>query len=59
MSYRVNIIIEKNDYGYYYSYSPDLNGWRTQAESLEEILDKVRKAMELYIETLTDPIITY
>ncbi len=52
MSYKVNIIIERDNYGYY-AYCPEMDGCHTQGESLEEVLHNIKEAIELYLETLT------
>jgi predicted RNase H-like HicB family nuclease len=51
MSYKVNVIIEKDEYGYY-AYCPELEGCQTQADTLEETLSNIKEAIELYLETL-------
>ena len=53
MSYKVSIIIEKDEYGYY-AYSPDLEGCQTQGDTIEESLNNMREAIELYLETLRE-----
>jgi predicted RNase H-like HicB family nuclease len=52
MSYKVNVVIEKDKYGYY-GYCPELEGCQTQGDSLEEILSNLKEAVELYLETLS------
>jgi len=52
MSYKVNVVIEKDEYGYY-AYCPELEGCQTQGETLEEILANIKEAIELYLETLS------
>jgi predicted RNase H-like HicB family nuclease len=52
MSYKLNILIEKDEYGYY-AYCPELPGCQTQADSLEEAKENIQEAVELYLETLT------
>jgi predicted RNase H-like HicB family nuclease len=52
MSYKVNVVIEKDEYGYY-AYCPELEGCQTQGDSLEEILNNIKEAIELYLETLS------
>ena len=52
MSKRLNIIIEKDEYGYY-AYCPDLEGCQTQGDSLDEVTENIKEAIELYLETLT------
>jgi len=51
MSYKVNIIIEKDDFGYY-AYCPEFQGCQTQGDTFEEVMDNIKEAVELYIETL-------
>ena len=53
MSYRVNAIIEKDADGYY-AYCPELEGCQTQGDSLEEVSQNIKEAIELYLETLSD-----
>ena len=49
---KVNIIIEKDENGYY-AFCPELKGAHSQGESLEEVLKNIKEAIELYVETLT------
>ena len=51
MSYKVSIIIEKDEYGYY-AFCPDLEGCQSQGDSLEEVMTNIKEAIELYLETL-------
>ncbi len=53
MSYKVSVIIEKNEQGYY-AYCPELEGCQTQGDSLEEVLDNIKEAAELYLETMNE-----
>ncbi len=53
MPYRVNAIIEKDADGYY-AYCPELEGCQTQGDSLEEVSENIKEAIELYLETLSD-----
>ncbi len=53
MTYKVNIVIEKDDNGYY-AYAPELEGCLSQGDSYENALENVREAIELYLETLTE-----
>lgn len=53
MSYKVSVIIEKDEHGYY-AYCPELEGCQTQGNSLEEVLDNIKEAAELYLETMTE-----
>ena len=53
MVYEVNVIIEKDDHGYY-AYSPELVGCQSQGDSYEEALANMREAVELFLETLNE-----
>lgn len=53
MSKRLNIIIEKDNNGYY-AYCPDLEGCQTQGDTLDEVTENIKEAIELYLETLSD-----
>ena len=53
MSYKVNVIVEKDEHGYY-AYCPELEGCQTQGDSLEETLENMKEAIELYLETLSE-----
>lgn len=51
MSYKVNVVIERDDDGYY-AWCPELPGCQTQGDSLDEVMANIREAVELYLETL-------
>ena len=51
MNYKVNVVIEKDEFGYY-AYCPELEGCHSQGDSLEEIMRNIKEAIELYLETL-------
>jgi len=53
MGYKINVVIEKDEYGYY-GYCPELEGCHSQGDTLEEVLKNLREAIELYLETLTE-----
>ncbi len=53
MSYKVSIVIEKDGYGYY-AYAPDLEGYQTQGDTIDEVMANVKEAIELYLETLSE-----
>lgn len=53
MSYKVSVIIEKDDYGYY-AFVPELPGCQSQGESFDEIKANIQEAIELYLETLSE-----
>lgn len=51
MSQRFNIIIEKDEDGYY-GFCPELEGCQSQGDSLDETLENMKEAIDLYLETL-------
>ncbi|WP_375474274.1 type II toxin-antitoxin system HicB family antitoxin [uncultured Nostoc sp.] len=53
MSYKINIIIEKDENGYY-AYSPELPGCQSQGDSLAEVKENIEEAVRLYLETLSE-----
>ena len=54
MSYKLNIIIEEDKDGFY-AYCPELKGCQSQGDTLEEVQNNITEAVELYIETLSEP----
>ena len=53
MSYKISVVIEKDEHGYY-AYCPELEGCQTQGDSLEEVLSNVKEAAELYMKTMSE-----
>lgn len=53
MSYKVSIVIEKDEHGYY-AYCPELEGCQSQGDSVEETIANIKEAIELYLETLSE-----
>ena len=51
MFYKVSIIIEKDEYGYY-AYCPELEGCQTQGNTIDEVMLNIKEAIDLYLETL-------
>jgi len=49
-----NVIIERDTEGYYVATVPGLRGCHTQAKSLDELMDRVREAIELCLEVEGD-----
>ena len=52
MKYKLDVIIEKDQDGYY-GYCPALDGCQSQGQTFEEVCRNVQEAAELYWETLT------
>jgi predicted RNase H-like HicB family nuclease len=52
MSYKVSVVIEKDEHGYY-AFSPELEGCQSQGDTFEEALYNIKEAIELYLETIS------
>lgn len=50
MTHQFNILVEKDADGYFVASVPALPGCHTQARSLDELMSRVREAIELYLE---------
>ena len=51
MQYKADIIINKDEYGYF-AYCPSLPGCVTQGDSYEETILHAREAVALYLSTM-------
>ena len=45
-----NVVIERDTEGYYVGSVPALPGCHTQAKSLDQLMERVTEAIELYLE---------
>jgi predicted RNase H-like HicB family nuclease len=45
-----NVIIEKDEEGFYIASVPQLNGCHSQAKSLDELMKRIKEAIELCLE---------
>ncbi len=54
MSREFNVIIERDAEGYYVGSVPSLRGCHTQARSLDELMSRMREAIELCLEAEGD-----
>jgi predicted RNase H-like HicB family nuclease len=50
-----DVVIERDDEGYYVASVPQLPGCHTQARSLDEVKERIREAIELCIEVEGGP----
>ena len=48
---RILLVIEKDEHGFY-AWCPELKGCQSQGTTLEEAIQNIKEAIELYIETL-------
>ena len=51
MSRDFSVIIERDAEGYYVATVPGLRGCHTQARSLDELLDRVKEAIQVCLDT--------
>ena len=54
MNHRFTVIFEKEGEGGYHVFCPTLPGCHTQSETIDEGIDNIREAIQLYIETLAE-----
>ena len=51
MKREFNVVIERDSAGYYVASVPELHGCHTQARSLDKLLNRIKEAIELCLET--------
>lgn len=47
---KFNVVIEKDEDNYYIASVPSLPGCHTQAKNLDDLMKRVKEAIELYLE---------
>ena len=50
MTKEFNVIIERDEEGYYIASVPELPGCHTQAKSLDKLMERIQEAIELYLD---------
>ena len=50
MGRKLTIVIERDEDGYYVASVAELPGCHTQARSLDELMQRIKEAIELYLE---------
>jgi len=48
---KFSVLVEKDEDGYYVGSVPELPGCHTQAKTLDDLLGRIKEAIELYLET--------
>jgi predicted RNase H-like HicB family nuclease len=56
MQREFDVVIERDSAGYYVASVPALRGCHTQARSLDELMERMREAVELCLEVEGEPI---
>jgi predicted RNase H-like HicB family nuclease len=56
MSHDYNVVIERDSEGYYVASVPSLPGCHTQARSLDELMERIREAIELCLEVAQEEV---
>jgi predicted RNase H-like HicB family nuclease len=52
--YEFDVVIIEDETGGYVAFVPTLPGCHTQGDTLGELMDNAKEAIELYLETLTE-----
>ena len=55
MSRQFDVVVERDTEGYFVATVPRLPGCHTQARSLDQLMERVREAIELYLEVEGEP----
>ena len=55
MPRQFDVVIERDEEGYYVASVPQLPGCHTQAKSLDEVMDRIREAAELCLDVAGAP----
>jgi len=50
-----NVVIERDADGYYVATVPELRGCHTQAKSLDKLMERVREAIQVCLDTQENP----
>jgi predicted RNase H-like HicB family nuclease len=52
--YEFDVVIVEDESGGYVAFVPALPGCHTQGDTLQELMDNAKEAIELYLETLSE-----
>ncbi len=50
MKHLFNVVIERDEEGYYVASVPSLPGCHTQVRSLDQLMERIKEAIELYLD---------
>ena len=51
---KFSVVVEKDEDGYYVASVPELPGCHTQAKTLDAVMERIKEAIEAYLEVETD-----
>jgi len=51
---KFSVIVEKDEDGYYVASVPELPGCHTQAKTLDAVMERIKEAIEVYLEVEAD-----
>jgi predicted RNase H-like HicB family nuclease len=55
---RFSVVVEKDEDGYYVASVPELPGCHTQAKSLDVVMERIKEAIQVYLEVETEDLKT-
>ncbi len=55
MARSFDVVIERDEEGFYVASVPELHGCHTQAQSLDVLVERIREAIELCLEVQGEP----
>jgi predicted RNase H-like HicB family nuclease len=56
MEIAFNVIVERDEEGFYVATVPELRGCHTQAKSLDTLMERIREAIDLWLEEQGRPV---
>lgn len=56
MARQFNVVVERDSEGWFVASVPALPGCHTQAQSLDQLMERVQEAIELYLEVEGDSV---
>jgi predicted RNase H-like HicB family nuclease len=51
---KFSVVVEKDSDGYYVASVPELPGCHTQAKTLDAVMERIKEAIQAYLEVETD-----
>ena len=54
VEWKFSVVVEKDEDGYYVASVPELPGCHTQAKTLDEVMNRIKEAIQAYLEVEGD-----